>query len=390
MKNIAVITATRAEYGLMSPLIKQLRIQEDEQFKVDLVVTGTHLDDKYGNTILEIENDGLRIDYKIVIPISSNNEMDISNNQSVALVEFTKLFLEKKYDAIVILGDRYEMLAISIAACNTKTPIIHLCGGDTTEGAQDEWIRHSITKMSNIHFVTNEESRKRVIQLGEDPQRVFNYGSTSIDNILRSATMSKEEVLNSVDLPLCTYALGTYHPVTLANSNIETQMKSFFEVIREHSNIEFIITKSNADQGGAKINELLDVAARDIDNLHVFASLGVKRYLSLMKYAEFVIGNSSSGIIETPAFRIPTINIGNRQKGRLSAESIINCNEDVKSIGEAIKIAMSNSFKNKCDKVISPYGDGTASQKISNEILNQIKYGEICLTKSFYNIKVKV
>ncbi len=386
MKKIAVITATRAEYGLMCPVIKKLRTYENDELKIDLVVTGTHLDVKYGYTISEIESDGLRIDYKVRIPIESESGLDISENQAFTLVEFTKLFIQKKYSAIVILGDRYEMLAISIAACNTKIPIIHLCGGDTTEGAQDEWIRHSITKMANLHFVTNEESKKRVIQLGENPTRVYNYGSTSIDNILFSATMSKDEALESVGLKSCVYAIGTYHPVTLANSNIDAQMENFFEAIQKHCEIEFIITKSNADQGGMKINNMLDEASDRISNLHVFTSLGVKRYLSLMKNAEFVIGNSSSGIIETPAFKIPTINIGDRQKGRLSSDSVINCDATMASIDDAIKLAMSVNFKQICSKVVSPYGDGTAAEKIAKEIVKKVMSSDLCLIKSFYNI----
>ena len=212
MNKIAVITATRAEYGLLSPVIRELRKQENDSFRVDLIVTGTHLSDKYGITIEEISE---RIDHKIEIPIASENELDISKNQAETLVKFTVLFSEEKYDAIIILGDRYEMLSVAIAAGNTRTPVFHLCGGDTTEGAIDEWIRHSITKISYLHFVTNETSRKRVIQLGEDPSRVFNYGSTSIDNILTVADMNKEEALESVGLTDCRYALCTYHPVTM-------------------------------------------------------------------------------------------------------------------------------------------------------------------------------
>ena len=354
MKKIAVITATRAEYGLICPIIKQLRKNENSMMKVELIVTGTHLDYDYGYTVSEIENDGLRIDHRIDIPVSSKNELCISNNQATTLIKFTKLFMQERYNAIVILGDRYEMLAVAIAACNTRTPIIHLCGGDTTEGAQDEWIRHSISKMAILHFVTNIESERRVIQLGENPERVFNYGSTSIDNIITIANLGKKEVMESIGLPMCKYALGTYHPVTLSKSNVEEQMENFFEAIKKNDQVQFVITKSNADQGGAQINKLLDNAEKNIVNLHVFASLGSKRYLSLMKYAEFVIGNSSSGIIETPSFKIPTINIGNRQKGRLKTYSIIDCDEDTESIDNAIKMATDKEFKKKCKCVVSP------------------------------------
>ena len=210
MKRIAVVTATRAEYGLLSPVIKELRERETDDLRVELIVTGTHLSAKYGKTIEEIND---RIDYEIEISVVSDSELDISKNQAEALVKFTELFIKEKYDAVLLLGDRYETLAVAIAAGNTRTPIFHLCGGDTTEGALDEWIRHSITKISYLHFVTNEESRRRVIQLGEDPERVFNYGSTSIDNILTVADMRKTEALERFGLSDCRYALCTYHPV---------------------------------------------------------------------------------------------------------------------------------------------------------------------------------
>ncbi|KHM51419.1 hypothetical protein NZ47_10710 [Anaerovibrio lipolyticus] len=387
MKKIAVITATRAEYGLLSPVIKYLRPFESESFNVDLIVTGTHLSQQYGMTISEIDE---RIDHKIPISLKSASGADISANQAEALVKFTDLFLKGKYAGVVLLGDRYEMLAVAIAAGNTHTPIFHLCGGDTTEGALDEWIRHSITKMSYLHFVTNEESRKRVIQLGEAPARVFNYGSTSIDNVIHVANMTKVEALQSIDLDDCKYALCTYHPVTMEDGSIDDQINEFLAAIKSFPDIQFIVTKSNADQGGARINELLDEAEKEIDNLHVYTSLGVRRYLSLMKYAEFVLGNSSSGIIETPAFRVPTVNIGDRQRGRLQSESIINCDEDTDSIVAAIKKAMSTDFKEVCNKVISPYGDGHAAEKVAKKIYEVVSEGKIDLKKKFFDIEANL
>lgn len=386
MKKIAIVTATRAEYGLLSPLIREIRKCECEELRVDLIVTGTHLSEKYGRTIEEISD---RIDYQIPISVASESEMDISFNQAEALVKFTELFLNEKYDAVMLLGDRYETLSIAIAAGNTRTPIFHLCGGDTTEGALDEWIRHSITKMSYLHFVTNEESRKRVIQLGENPSRVFNYGSTSIDNILTVADMSKEEALESIGLNDCQYAVCTYHPVTMEGGFVDEQIAEFLEAIKTFTDIQFIVTKSNADQGGARINELLDQAEEQIENLHVFTSLGIRRYLSLMKYAEFVLGNSSSGIIETPAFQVPTVNLGDRQKGRLQSESIINCGTTTEKIVEAIKQALSAEHHQVCEKVISPYGDGHAAERIANKSVEIVLTGNIDLKKNFYDLKVE-
>ena len=228
MTKIAVVTATRAEYGLLNPVIRQLRKYEISTLKVEVIVTGTHLKKQYGNTIKEIQEDKIRIDQMLEIPVDSQTEEDISRNQADTLVKFTELFIEQKYSAVVLLGDRYETLAIAIAAGNTHTPIFHLCGGDTTEGAIDEWIRHAITKISYLHFPTNEESAKRVIQLGEDPQRVFNYGSTSIDNIVNLATLSKDEVLESIGLNECKYFVCTYHPVTMEAGDVDSLLEEFF------------------------------------------------------------------------------------------------------------------------------------------------------------------
>lgn len=271
---------------------------------------------------------------------------------------------------------------------NTRTPIFHLCGGDTTEGALDEWIRHSITKMSFLHFVTNEGSRRRVIQLGENPKRVFNYGSTSIDNILTVADMSKKEALKSIGISECSYALCTYHPITMEYGGVDEQIREFLSALRDFPDIQFIVTKSNADQGGARINLLLDVAEHKIGNLHVFTSLGIRRYLSLMKYAEFVLGNSSSGIIETPAFHVPTVNIGDRQRGRLQSESIINCGTNVGEIIVAIKKAMSEEHRRICRSVVSPYGDGHAAERIASKVVEVVTRGAIDLKKRFYDIKI--
>ncbi len=388
MKKVAVITSTRAEFGLLMPVIKELNKLKNEMFSVELVVTGTHLSKEFGYTVEEIIRTGLYPDEELEIPVKTETALDISHNQAVTIEVFTKLFLKKNYSGIVILGDRYEMLAIAIAAGNVHTPIFHLCGGDTTEGAIDEWIRHSITKMSYLHFPTNEISYKRVVQLGESPDRVFNYGSTSIDNIVNNANMPKLDALKSLNLNDCKYAIGTYHPVTMENSNVEDLIGEFLHAIIAFPNINFIITKANADQGGGEINSLLDEAAKKIGNLHVFASLGVVRYLSLMKHAEFVLGNSSSGIIETPAFKIPTVNIGDRQRGRLQSDSIINCNTDQESIIQAINKALSIEYKTICANVVSPYGDGHAAEKIAEKVYNVVINERIDLKKKFYDVEV--
>ena len=386
MKKIAIISTTRAEYGLLAPVIHELRMREDKHLRVELVVTGTHLSEQFGNTVHEIEEERLRIDHKLPIDIKTDSETDISGVQACVLVKFTELFVKERYDAVLLLGDRYETLSIAIAAGNTRTPVFHLCGGDTTEGAIDEWIRHSITKISYLHFVTNEISRRRVIQLGEDPARVYNFGSTSIDNILTVGNMNKEQALNSIGLSDCKYALCTYHPTTMDGGLIDEPVISIIEAIKSYPEVEFIFTKANADLGGVRINELLECAEKKINNMHVYASLGFNRYLSLMKHAEFVLGNSSSGIIEAPALYIPTINIGDRQRGRLKADSVIDCSERTEDIVRGIKIALSNEHKQLCRKVISPYGDGHAAKQIADKTIKVVLDGRIDLKKKFFDL----
>lgn len=386
MKKIAVVSSSRAEYGLLSPIIECLRSYEDNELRVELIVTGTHLDEKFGMTINEIISAGVRIDHEVPVLLDSSSSIGISETQAKTLREFTILFDQQHYNAVILLGDRYEMLSVAIAAGNTGTPVFHISGGDTTEGAIDEWVRHSITKISYLHFVTNDVSRKRVIQLGEEPSRVFNFGSTSIDNILKVADMSKQDALASVGLSDCDYALCTYHPATMGDYSVEYQIGELIKAIESFPDIEFIITKSNADMGGEKINELLDEADAKHKNVHVFSSLGVKRYLSLMKYSLFVLGNSSSGIVEAPAFHVPTVNIGDRQRGRLQSESIINCDTPSAAIVNAIERAMSSEHKNICEKIVSPYGDGNAAEKIAQLSVETVLKGNIDQRKKFYDL----
>ncbi len=378
-----MVTATRAEYGLLSPVVNELRKYEKDDFKVELIVTGTHLYPQYGLTVQEIEKAGQRIDKRIETSVESATSLDISCNQADTLVKFTKLFAAEHYSGVILLGDRYEMLMVAVAAGNTRTPVFHINGGDTTEGAIDEWIRHAITKISYLHFVTNADSRRRVIQLGENPERVFNFGSTSIDNISALADMNKDGALKSVGMGACDYALCTYHPVTMEDADVDKQIEDFLSAMAEFPKIQFIVTKSNADQGGARINELLD--AVNLSNVHVFTSLGVRRYLSLMKYAKFVLGNSSSGIIETPAFKVPTVNIGDRQRGRFQSASIVNCGSAKDEIVRAMQVAISSEHQKKCQQVVSPYGDGHAAERIAQKIVEIIN-GTIDLKKKFYDL----
>ena len=330
MKKLAIVTTTRADYGLFYPIIKGFRKLEDNDFKLVLVVTGTHLVGKFGYTVSEIENDGFRIDYRIKITMNSGNNEEIAENISTVITEFTKVFEAEKPDGVMILGDRYEMLGVAAASLITSTPILHISGGDTTEGAIDENIRHALTKMSYLHFTTNETSKKRVIQMGEEPERVFNVGSTSIDNILKEKLLTKEKVLESVGLTADKYIICTYHPATLSDSDGLKEVEVLAGVLDKFvkKGYHIIVTKANADLGGNRINEFWDEIAAKNTGFSVFASLGRLRYLSLVKYASAVVGNSSSGIVEVPALKVPVIDIGSRQKGRTRSKAVLEVNLD--------------------------------------------------------------
>ncbi|MBQ7463260.1 MAG: UDP-N-acetylglucosamine 2-epimerase (hydrolyzing) [Lachnospiraceae bacterium] len=383
MKTIAVITSTRAEYGLLYPVISRFRALESEDFRCSLLVTGTHLSGRFGNTVDEIEKDGIRIDERIVCSTGSANETDIAKNISDTIEKFTACFSQNKYDAVMVLGDRYEILGVVISAVVCRTPVFHIGGGDISEGAIDDVIRHSITKMSYLHFPSNGESRQRIIQLGEDPERVFNVGSTSIDNILNENLMTKEEALESVGLSDCDFIICTYHPETID----QTGMNEVKDLVGVFSGLplEVIVTKSNSDLGGEEINRYLDEAGKMYDNIQVYASLGRIRYLSLMKYAKCVVGNSSSGIVETPAMHIPTVNIGDRQRGRLRASSVFDCRADAESIRDTIGFALSEKGQKIARECDNPYGDGHAAERIVEKSISFLGK-DIDLKKQFYNI----
>lgn len=386
MKKILMVSSTRADYGLLHPVIKKFREKENDDFRFLLAVTGTHLSEIYGYTVEEIEKDGVRVDFKIECPVESILETDIADNIGITIRKFTELFIRETPEALMILGDRYEILGVVIAALISKIPVFHIAGGDTTEGAIDESIRHSITKMSYIHFTTNPEAEKRVIQMGESPDRVYNVGSTSVDNILNDTLLTKKEALASIGLSECKYVLCTYHPVTLEKTSSLNEIKQLVKVLSK-LDCEVIITKSNADLGGGSINQYLDDAAEKYKNVHVYTSLGRLRYLSIMKYAECVIGNSSSGIVETPVFQIPTVNIGNRQKGRFRADSVIDASLTDGKLEEIIAYALSKEGKAMAMKAINPYGDGHAAEKIVNKALELIS-NDIDIQKTFvdYNL----
>lgn len=384
---ICVMTATRAEYGLLKPLMR--KIKDHPKFELKVVATGAHLSPEFGFTYKEILNDGFNIDKKIEILLSSDTPSSISKSMGLAMIGFADYFSEDRPDLLVILGDRYESLAIASAALNERIPIAHLHGGETTEGAIDEAIRHAITKLSYLHFTSTEAYRDRVIQLGESPEKVFSVGALGIENILNEELLSRKDLFANLDIngdkP---YALLTFHPTTLEDFTSEEQIINLLEVCKDRNDLNFIITKANADSGGRIINQIIDQYTVENDNIFSFTSLGLKRYLSAMKYTSFVGGNSSSGLLEAPSFGIPTVNIGDRQKGRIQAESVINCEPTYEDISKAFDEALSEPFLISIKDVTNPYGDGNTSDKIIDVINYFFDNKKINLKKKFYDLEL--
>lgn len=381
-RKVCIITGTRAEYGLLYWLIKEISC--DKELSLQLIATGTHLSQEFGLTYKEIEKD-FKIDKKIDMLLSSDSDIDISKSMSLAQTSFVETFKELKPDIIIVLGDRYEIFSAVTAGLIARIPIAHIHGGESTEGVIDEAIRHSITKMSHIHFTATEEYRNRVIQLGENPKRVFNFGAMGIENINKLKLLSKKEFEKSINFKLNNRnILVTFHPVTLEINSAEAHFQELLDVIDELEDTNIIITKANSDPGGRVINSMIDdYVARNYHKSIGFTSLGQLRYLSAMQYVDAIVGNSSSGIIETPSFKIGTINIGDRQKGRIKADSIIDCLPNKKSIRNAFKILYSKGFQSKLKNTESPYGSGSASKEIV-EVLKTVELSNI-IKKSFYN-----
>ena len=384
MFKIVILTTTRADYGLLKPLI--LKLKQSTILETYVVATGTHLSADFGMTIREIESDGIRVDKKIDILMESDSSVAQSKTMGIAMISFADYFEELSPDALVVLGDRYETLAVCCAAMNARIPIFHIHGGETTEGAIDEMIRHSITKMSYLHFTSTDVYRRRVIQLGEQPDRVFNVGALGVENAIRVNTISRKALEESIGVSLGeNYAVGTYHPVSLESHSFEEQLNELFAVVKKKSDITFLFTKANADVDGKKINSYLECCSEEMRNVVLVDSLGTKRYFSAMKHALFVIGNSSSGIIEAPYFGVPTINIGDRQKGRVMGKTIISCGPNRDEIENAINTAINRRRLNN-NHGGQEYGDGNTSEKITMIISDHIKNGRINLKKKFYDL----
>lgn len=389
MKRICVLTATRADYGLLAPIIRKLIEYDDLDVRV--AVTGAHLSPEFGMTVKEIESDGIPVDRKIPILLSSDTPSAISKSMGLAVIGFADYFDELQPDALLVLGDRYETLAVACAAMNARIPIFHLYGGETTEGAIDEGVRHALTKLSNVHFVANEEFRRRVIQLGEAPERVFIVGAMGPENALNMPKLSLPELEDSLGVRLGKdYAVLTFHPVTLEANSAEKQTDELIKAILHYPGITFLCTKANADAEGRVINTKLEKLAEEAENVFLFDSLGAKRYLSALSYAAFAIGNSSSGLAEVPSIGIPTVNIGDRQKGRMRGPSVIDCEPNEASICAAIGKAVSPEFRAVAEKRENPYGDGHASSHIAEIVHDQLINDRIKLKKKFFDIDFSI
>ncbi|MBD5448669.1 MAG: UDP-N-acetylglucosamine 2-epimerase (hydrolyzing) [Lachnospiraceae bacterium] len=394
-KNICVLTATRAEYGLLKNLI--LRLREEPVFHVNVVVTGMHLDKAFGETYREIENDGITIAAKIPILSEDSGAVGMSETMAQALTSFGHFFSENRQDMLIVLGDRYETMAVCIAAMNERIPIAHIHGGEVTEGAIDDAIRHSISKMSFLHFTSMEAYRKRVIQLGEHPNRVFCVGAPGIENIRSQKLLDKAELEESIGFYLGEkYCLVTFHPVTLEAGDGIGQINELLQALDEMTEYHYLITKANADAGGREINRCLEeFAAARSERVYLTDSLGMIRYLSAMKYCSMVIGNSSSGILEAPAMGVPTVNIGNRQGGRIQAASIVNCAPVTSDIKAAMARVETDHFRERTSKsfLLCQKEYVSPSEAIVSRIREYL-FGEngvgIDLKKKFYDIEFEL
>lgn len=380
---VCVITGTRAEYGLLYWLMKEL--QEDDFFELQVIVTGMHLSPEFGLTYKEIEKD-FKISKKIEMLLSSDTVVGISKSMGLAQISFAESYEELKPDLVLVLGDRYEIFAAISSAMISRLPIAHLHGGEATEGLIDEPIRHSITKMSHLHFTATEEYRNRVIQLGEHPSRVFNVGGLGIDNINKLKLLTKEEFEKSIDFKLNKKnLLVTFHPVTLENNSAEEQFDEVLKSFDKLENTNIIFTKANSDTNGRIINKMIDNYVLKNKNCISFSSLGQLRYLSALQYIDAMVGNSSSGLLEAPSFNIATINIGDRQKGRIKAKSVLDCNPTQKDISRTIAQVYNKDFKKIIQNSNNPYDNGGAAKQIKNT-LKSVTIKDI-IKKEFYDIR---
>jgi len=386
-RKICVITGTRAEYGLLRWVMQD--IKDDAGLTLQIIATGMHLSPEFGLTYHEIEQDGFQIDRKIEMLTSSDTPVGIAKSMGLGLIGFADALDDLKPDIIVVLGDRFEVFAAVSAALVARIPVAHLHGGETTEGAFDEALRHSITKMAHLHFAAAEEYRQRVIQLGEQPDRVFLVGGLGIDNIKRLHLLDRAALELSLDFKLgLKNLLITFHPVTLENQSSVQQMAELLVALEKlGEETHLIFTMPNADNGGRELIGMVENFVATHMNARAYTSLGQLRFLSTVKLVDGIVGNSSSGLTEAPSLATGTVNIGDRQRGRLKAQSVIDCIPQSHAIFDAIGKLYDVDFMQSLQSVINPYGNGGASQRIV-QILRNHDLADI-LKKSFYNIEPK-
>ena len=386
MIKICVVTGSRAEYGLLSRLMQM--IQEDSGLKLQVIATNMHLSPEFGLTYQEIEKDGFFINKKVEMLLSSDTANGTAKSVGLATIGFADAYEDLKPDLLLVLGDRYEILSAVTTALFYKIPVAHLHGGEITEGAYDDAIRHAITKMSHLHFTSTEEYRKRVVQLGENPERVFNVGAIGIDNIKHLKLLSRDVLERELQFLLKEQTiLVTYHPVTLDENDTRMQFQCLLNVLNDRQDIRIIFTLPNSDTGGRVIIPMIqDFVKCNKDRAIAFASLGSLRYLSVLRCVSAVVGNSSSGIIEAPSFGIPTLNIGNRQKGRIVARSVLQCEISEQAIRAGLEIVLANSFLQLARNVINPYEQKNTAVKI-RDVLKTYPLSPV-IQKTFYNLNV--
>ncbi len=386
MKKICVVTGTRAEYGLLQKLIKM--IDEDSTLALQLVATGMHLSPEFGLTYREIEEDGFSITEKVEVLLSSDTEVGICKSIGLGVGAFGEVFARLQPDLLLILGDRFEILSAAIAGMIHRIPIAHIHGGELTQGVIDDPMRHAITKMSFLHFTSTEEYRRRVVQLGENPSRVFYVGALGVEAALCTPLLSQDELEKQMGFHFdqCT-AMVTLHPVTLEDHTAQSAVEQMLAAIDDCHDMKFIFTKANADTNGRIINEILEkYAAEHPKKAAIYTSLGRIRYLSALRYCDMVIGNSSSGILEAPSFGIPTINIGERQKGRVTGQSVIQCGTQKEDIYAAIAFAKSAEMQERLKDSNNPYDKPGTSRSVLKEIKKYLMSGESGTQKVFYDI----
>jgi len=383
-RKICVVTGTRAEYGLLYWLMKE--IENDSELELQIVATGMHLSPEFGLTYKVIEKDGFSINEKVEMLLSGDTSVAITKSIGLATIGFADTFSRLNPDLLVVLGDRYEILAAAQSAMVARIPIAHIAGGDTTEGAIDEAIRHSITKMSHLHFVTNETAAHRVLQMGENPKHVYNVGSPGIDQINKLKLISLRELEQSLDFKFREKnVLVTYHPVTLDSQPASEQMMEILKALDNFgSDLGILLTKPNSDTDGRELIRLIDEYVSTHSNAKSFTSMGYERYLNAIAHVDAVVGNSSSGLYEVPSFKKPTVNIGDRQKGRLQASSVINC----EPTASEIQVAINYAFNMDCSNAINPYGNGNSTHKILSIIKGIFDYSCL-LKKHFFKVEFK-